>query len=358
MHSSAKLLRDCFGVMPDGRSVERVSLFGENGFSVSIIALGAAIQALNVRDRDDNPADVVLGYETLEPYLTHRQFFGATIGRFSNRIEEATFDLDGVKHRLSANDGRHCLHGGEHGFDRELWSVEEVSGGSQPFVTLRHVSPDGDQGFPGKLETRVIFQLIGPSDLSITFEAVSDRATVVSLTNHSFFNLGGVEACQCILTHELTLHADHFLPVNSDLVPDGDRAPVDGTPFDFRKGRRVGQDIRSAHTQLQGTRGYDHCFLLGDNPGRVVRPAARLVHRGSGRTLDLLTDQPGIQLYTANFLDGSVRGKFQQLYRQSDAICLEPQALPNSPNRPDFPSTRLEPGVTYRHVSTYRFSVN
>ncbi len=352
----AIVFQDVFGRMPDGRLVERVQLQAADGVAVSIITYGAAVQALLVPDRTGQQADVVLGYDTLDRYLARREFFGATIGRYANRIAGAAFTLDGIAHRLTANDGRSCLHGGETGFDRALWCIEAVGAEPEPFITLRYVSPDGEGGFPGTVTARTTYRLSAPMELSITFEAITDRATMFGMTHHGFFNLGGVERLDSVLDHELTLFADAFLPTDRELIPLGASVPVDGTPFDFRVQHAIGARIRETDGQLQSARGYDHCFLL--TGAHAVEPhlAARVVHPGSGRAMEILTDQPGIQFYSGNFLDGSAQGKYGRHYRQCDALCLEPQALPDAPNRPDFPSARLDPGSIYRHSSILRFS--
>lgn len=352
---SEPVSRDVFGVLPDGRAVERITLRGEAGFAVSIITWGGAVQALWAQDRNGQCDDVVLGHDALEPYLARRDFFGATVGRNANRIAGAAFTLDGVRHGLDANDGRNTLHGGADGFDRALWSVENIDCDPAPSLTLGHTSPDGEGGFPGALTARVHFRLTGPQELTIAFEATTDRPTIVSLTHHGYFNLGGAVAGGDILDHELTLFADRYLPVDASLIPLGAPAGVADTPFDFRAPRAIGAAIRTDDEQLRRAHGYDHCFVLGDEVAVAPRLAARVVHPDSGRALDLITDQPGLQFYSGNFLDGSSGGKAGRLYRQSDAFCLEPQAWPDAPNRPDYPSTRLDPGKTYRHSTTFRF---
>lgn len=347
--------RDLFGTLPDRRPVERVTLRGRNGFEAAMIAQGAAVQALHVPDRDGRRTDIVLGHDRLEPYLQSRNFFGATVGRYANRIADGTFLLDGTRHALSVNDGRNTLHGGASGFDRSLWSVEAAEGGPEPFVTFGLVSSDGQDGFPGTLSARVTYQITGGQSLSISFEATTDRTTVVNLSHHGYFNLGGAAEAGDILDHELLLMADRYLPVDSGLIPRGSPEPVAGTPFDFRSPRPIGARIREAHQQLLTTRGYDHCFLLTGGRAPAPRLAARVVHPASGRVLEVLTDQPALQFYSGNFLDGTVTGKQARIHRQSDAFCLEPQLCPDAPNRPDFASARLEPGERYRHVSIYRF---
>ncbi len=352
---SESVSRDIFGVLPDGRAVERITLRGEAGFAVSIITWGAAVQALWAPDRNGQCDDVVLGHDTLEPYLARRDFFGATVGRYANRIAGAAFTLDGVRHGLDANDGSNTLHGGADGFDRVLWSVESIGCDPVPSLTLGHASPDGAGGLPGVLAVQAHFRLTGPHELAIAFEATTDRSTIVSLTHHGYFNLGGAVAGGDILDHELTLFADRYLPVDAGLIPLGAPAAVVGTPFDFRVPRKIGAAIRVDDEQLRRARGYDHCFVLGDEVAASPRLAARVVHLASGRALDLITNQPGLQFYSGNFLDGGSGGKGGRLYRQSDAFCLEPQAWPNAPNRPDYPSTRLDPDRSYLHDTIFRF---
>jgi aldose 1-epimerase len=343
-----------FGALPDGSAVERVTLRGGNGFEARIIAYGAALQALVVPDAAGRCDDVVLGHDDLEGYLGKRRFFGATIGRYANRIANARFMLDGETVQLAANDGRHALHGGLEGFDRQLWQVTGVEAGAQPRVTLRHVSADGEEGYRGRLDVSVTYRLTGPTELSITFEARTNRPTIVNLTNHSFFNLEGAASAEDILKHQLTIAAEHFLAIDPEAIPlPGPPRAVDGTPFDFRTAAMIGARIRDADEQLECGKGYDHNFCL--DHGREFRFAARLEAPRSRRILELLTDQPGLQVYSGNYLDGSIQGKQGRLYRQSDAICLEPQIWPDAPNRADFPSARLAPDNVYRHHSVYRF---
>lgn len=355
MDAPAPLIRDIFGRMPDGRPVERLTLRGEAGFEVAIITLGASVQALHVPDRHGERADVVLGFETPEAYLALRSFFGATVGRYANRIAGAAFILDGKRHQLPANNGPNCLHGGTDGFDRALWTVEDAGAAPEPFVTLRHVSPDGDEGFPGTLTTRLTYRVVDGCSVALAFEATTDRPTVVNLSHHGFFNLAGIEQGESVLDHELTIFADSVLPVDAALIPSGGPVPVAGTPFDFRSARPIGQCIREADEQLRLARGYDHCYRLAGGRTAEPRLAARVLHPQSGRGLELFTDQPGLQFYSGNMLDGTIAGKHGRLHRQSDAFCLEPQLFPDTPNRPDFPSTRLDPGEVYRHRSVFRF---
>jgi aldose 1-epimerase len=352
--SPSRVARDVFGALPDGRAVERVTLCGEAGFEVRIITFGAAIQALIVPDAAGHCDDVVLGYDDLDGFVRERKFFGATVGRYANRIANARFEIDGHVVQLIANNGPNALHGGPNGFDRRLWRIAEIGEAPEPFVTLSYVSPDGEENYPGRLDVSVTYRITGAAELSVAFTARTDRPTVVNLTNHSFFNLEGAISGRDILDHRLTLFADHFLAIDPSAIPVGEppRA-VAGTPFDFRQATAIGARIRKDDQQLQHGKGYDHNFCLPND--RLLKLAARVEAPRSGRVFELLTDQPGLQFYSGNYLDGSVLGKQGRLYRQSDAFCLEPQVWPDSPNRPDFPSPRLVPGEAYRHQIVYRF---
>ncbi|WP_407177252.1 aldose epimerase family protein [Bradyrhizobium sp. STM 3562] len=350
-----RLVRDVFGALPDGRAVERIVLHGAKGFAAHVITYGAALQALIAPDAVGHCDDVVLGHDDLAGYVGERRFFGATVGRYANRIANARFELDGEMVRLAANNGPHALHGGPNGFDRQLWQITETNEGEQPSVTLTYVSADGEEGYPGRLAVSVMYQLTGPSELSLAFRASTDRPTVVNLTNHSFFNLEGAASGTDILDHGLTIAAERFLAIDPTAIPlPTTPRSVAGTPFDFRKPTAIGARIRQDNAQLRNGRGYDHNFCLADD--RQLRFAARLEAPRSGRVLELFTDQPGLQVYSGNYLDGSIAGKQGRLYRQSDAICLEPQVWPDAPNRSDFPSPHLAPGEIYRHHIVYRFS--
>jgi aldose 1-epimerase len=309
-----------------------------------------------VRDRAGTSEDVVLGHDTFEEYLAQRKFLGATVGRYANRIANAQFTVDGETIRLDANNGPNMLHGGNDGFDRKLWRIVEVREAPEPAVVLAYTSADGEGGFPGKLEARVTYRISGATELAVSLEATADRPTVVNLTNHSFFNLDGALSESQILDHRIRIVADHFLATDATSIPlPVPPHPVEGTPFDFRQSQAIGARIRSDHEQLRRGRGYDHNYCLV--PGDGVRLAARVESLRSGRVMELLTNQPGLQFYSGNFLDGSLCGKGGRLYRQSDAFCLEPQVWPDTPNRPDFPSARLDPGQLYRHEIVYRFSL-
>jgi aldose 1-epimerase len=355
MAAASRVAREVFGIMSDGRAVERVVLRGADGFETRIITLGATLQALLTPDANGCCDDIVLGHDDLAGYLERRGFFGATVGRYANRIANARFVLDGATYRLAANNGPHSLHGGLKGFDTQLWQIDDIEDGPQPAATFCYVSLDGEEGFPGRLNVTVTYQLTGPAELSLTLAARTDRATIVNLTNHSFFNLEGVLADSNILDHRLTIAADRFLAIDPTAIPlPGPPRAVAGTPFDFRQATAVGARIRQNEEQLRNGGGYDHNYCL-DNSG-ALQLAAHVEGPKSGRILDLLTDQPGIQFYSGNKLDGSTAGKGGKLYRQSDGLCLEPQIWPDAPNRPDFPSPRLAPDEEYRRRIVYRFS--
>lgn len=352
-----RVARAPFGVMADGSDVECITLRDADGLEARIMTYGASLQALLVPDAAGRRDDIVLGHDVFDRYVARRQYFGATVGRYANRIAGGRFTLDGAEVKLAANNGVNALHGGPKGFDRYNWRIVTIDEGACPAVTLARTSPDGEEGYPGTLEVEVTWRLTGPMELSLEMTARTDRPTVVNLTNHSFFNLGGACSGRDILDHHLTVAADHFLPVDAGSIPlPGPACPVEDTPFDFRAGAAVGARIREDHPQLRTGRGYDHNFCLAPSGGELSF-AARLADPKSGRVMELHTNQPGLQVYSGNFLDGGMQGKGGRLYRQSDAMCLEPHAWPDAPNRPDFPSARLSPGEIYRHRTLYRFAM-
>jgi aldose 1-epimerase len=355
---TTKVVRESFGQLADGSAVEMVWLRGDDGFEVRVISYGAALQSIFAPDRAGRLADVVLGREDLAGYLVVRRFLGATVGRYANRIANGAFELDNARFQLPTNDGANALHGGLAGFDRKAWTVTAIGENPAPFVTLSYVSADGEEGYPGQLKTDITYRISGGTELTMEIVAVTDKPTIVNLTNHSFFNLAGVEGGGGILDHRLTIAADSYLPVNPAGIPLGAPHPVDATPFDFREPHPVGARMRDPDQQVQIRQGYDHNFCLRGGPTSAPRFAARVENPASGRVLELWTNQPGVQFYSGNFLDGSVTGKYGRVHRQFDALCLEPQVYPNTPNRPDFRSARLDPGQTYRHISLYRFSAS
>jgi aldose 1-epimerase len=341
--------REPFGTTTAGVEVERVVL--DSGQArLSVLGWGACVQALEVPDRRGRLGDVVLGFDTLAGYEGDDAFLGAVVGRYANRIAHGRFTLDGQEHQVPTNDRGHALHGGPDGFHRHVWQVVELADEGSPAVTLRHVSPDGDMGFPGRLEATVTYRLAG-SEVQIDYRAVTDRPTVVSLTQHTYFNLAGPGSGP-VEDHVLTVAADGYLPVDDTGIPTGGPVPVQGTVFDFRSGKRVGDNVRRADPELLPARGFDHALVLAEGSG----PAVRLVEPRSGRVLELLTDRPALQLYTGNQLDGTSVGKAGLCHRQGDGMCLETQALPDSPNHPEFPSVVLRPGEEWRSTTVWRFS--
>jgi aldose 1-epimerase len=333
-----------FGVLPSGERVQRHTLKNGKGLRARVLTYGCAIQTLEVPDRDGTLANIVLGCATLDDYVEKSRFFGAVVGRYGNRIADGRFALDGAEYSLAQNNGPASLHGGLQGFDKKVWSVSAATSSS---ITLEHTSPDGDEGYPGTLQAAVTYTLTEDDALRIDYRATTDRATVVNLTNHSYFNLAGEDA-QDIYDHVLTMDAAHYLPVDGALIPAGGPAPVAGTPFDFTAPHPIGSRIRIPHPQLLQACGYDHCYVL-DGAIRVEDPS-------SGRVMEVTTTEPGVQFYSGNFLDGRIAGTSGHTYRQGAAFCLETQHFPDSPNQPDFPSTVLRPGEEYTSTTTYQFS--
>jgi aldose 1-epimerase len=355
---AAEAKRTAFGALSDGRRVEAVELSNANGMSARILTLGATLQALSVRDAQGKSADVVLGYDTAAEYLAKPQFFGVTVGRYANRIAKGKFALEGKSYALAVNDGPNHLHGGSQGFDKRLWTIDSVQSGSPARVVLSYTSPDGEEGYPGTLKVTATYSLNDKNELAIDYAATTDKPTIVNITNHAYFNLAGEGSSAGILDHRLMLAADAFTPVDATLIPTGVKQPVAGTPFDFRKPTAIGARIRDGRDeQLRFGRGYDHNFVVNGAPG-TLRPAARVEDPASGRVMELLTTAPGVQFYSGNFLDGTSVGKSGHIYRQGDALCLEPQVFPDSPNQPGFPSARLDPGKTYRNSILLRFSTS
>jgi aldose 1-epimerase len=355
---AADATRAPFGTTLDGVAVEVITLKASNGISARVLSYGATLQALSLPDRAGKLADVTLGYDDLAGYIAKPQFFGVTVGRYANRIAGAKFALDGKTYTLAANNGPNALHGGTRGFDKVVWTVTDVKSGPTASVTLTYASRDGEEGYPGTLTARVTYSLDDNRTLTTSYEATTDKPTIVNLTNHSIFNLAGVPAARSILDHRLMVNADAYTPVDETLIPTGELRNVAGSPFDFRQSQPIGARIRDASdSQIAIGRGYDHNFVLRGGATSTPKLAARLEDLGSGRVIELYTTEPGVQVYTGNFLDGTTVGKSRVVYRQGDGIALEPQKFPDSPNHPAFPSARLDPGQTYRQTSYYRFSV-
>lgn len=339
------------GTTPKGDDVDRYVLTGESGMRVSILTLGGIVQAVEVPDRHGVTANVVLGFADVADYAERNPFFGTITGRYANRIAGGVFTLDGVVHRLAANQPPNHLHGGDTGLHSRIWQARAVDGDTA--VELRYTSPDGEEGYPGTLEATVRYTLTDRNELRVDYTAYTDAPTVVNLTNHSYFNLAG-EGRGSALDHELELNAEHYTPVDDTLIPTGEIAPVAGTPLDFRRPTPLAARIREAHPQLVLACGYDHNHVLARS-GDGVELAARLVDPVSGRALTVSTTEPGIQVYSANFLDGSLVGTSGHTYRQGDGIALETQHFPDSPNQPGFPSTVLRPSEEYRSTTVFTF---
>jgi aldose 1-epimerase len=350
---STKMNRKSFGSTGDGQSIELYTLRNSNGMEAAIMNYGGIVQSLRIPDGGGNPVDVVLGFDDLNGYLKDSPYFGALIGRYGNRIGNARFTLDGKEYTLPANDGKNTLHGGTKGFDKRVWTAKEMSG-NDAALQLTYLSKDGEEGFPGNLTTTVSYTLTGNNELRIDYHATTDKPTVLNLTNHSYFNLAG-QGEGDILGHEVTILADRFTPVDSGLIPTGELRPVAGTPFDFRQPHPVGERINSNDEQIRFAKGYDDNWVL-NHAGGSLSLAARVREPKSGRVMEVLTDQPGLQFYTGNFLDGHIHGKGGKVYPQRCAFCMETQHFPDSPNKPDFPSTVLRPGQEYKTTTVYRFS--
>jgi len=349
--------RQTFGTLPDGRAVDAVTLSNGHGMHIRVLALGALIQSLVVPDAKGRADDIVLGYDTLKGYLDRHNYFGVSVGRYANRIAGAAFTLDGVRHTLTRNDGDNTLHGGVEGFGQRLWTITKVSAGPSASVTLTLHSPDGDQGFPGNLDASVTYTLAENDTLTLTYSAVTDRPTVVNLTNHAYFNLAGATSGKSVLDEWLTIPAQRYNPIDKGLIPTGELRDVAGTAFDFTRPSRIGARIREGHEpQLVLAHGYDHNWIVAMAPAAAPRPMARVEDRASGRVLDVSGTAQGLQVYTGNFLDGTIAGKGGTLYRQGEALCLEPQTFPDTPNQPALGSARLDPGAVYTNTIVYRFS--
>ncbi|MER7495437.1 MULTISPECIES: aldose epimerase family protein [Streptomyces] len=348
-----KPVKELFGRLADGTKVYRWSL--ENGGTrMKVLSYGGIVQSLELPDRRGRYANVSLGFDNIEDYVSSSPYFGALIGRYGNRIDQGRFTLDGTAYQLSVNDGEHSLHGGAQGFDKRVWDVEPFTRGSDVGLRLYHTSADGEMGYPGTLKAEVTYTLTRAGDWRIDYEATTDKPTVCNLTSHVYFNLAG-EGSGTVYDHELSIAASRYTPVDAGLIPTGELAKVAGTPFDFRRTKTVGEDIRDAHQQLLYGKGIDHNWVL--DKGITARPEhiATLRDPRSGRTMKIATTEPGLQFYSGNFLDGTLVGSGGRIYRQGDALCLETQHFPDSPNQPSFPSTVLRPGQTYRSTTVHSF---
>ncbi|MEU5179210.1 aldose epimerase family protein [Streptomyces longwoodensis] len=346
-------VKELFGTLADGTKVHRWSL-QNGGTRLKVLSYGGIVQSLEIPDKHGRYANVSAGFAALEDYVASSPYFGALIGRYGNRIGKGRFTLDGTPYQLSVNDGENSLHGGAKGFDKRVWDVEPFTHGSDVGLHLYYTSVDGEMGYPGTLRTKVTYTLNRHGDWRIDYTATTDRATVVNLTNHTYWNLAG-EGSGSIEDHELTIAASRFTPTDAGLIPTGELAGVAGTPFDFRRAKPVGRDIRAGHEQQVLAKGFDHNWVLDKGVTATPVHVATLRDPRSGRTLRIATDQPGLQFYSGNFLDGTLTGTSGRTYRQGDALCLETQHFPDSPNQPSFPSTVLRPGQTYRTSTVHTF---
>jgi len=345
-----------FGKTPEGQPIDLYVLTNKSGAEVSITNYGGAVVSLKVPDRNGNLADVVLGYDNADGYVNDKSFFGALVGRYGNRIGHAQFALDGKTYTLAKNNGENSLHGGIKGFNKPVWTAKIIPVKDGQSLELSYRSKDGEEGFPGNLKVSVIYTLTDSNAFFFNYSATTDKKTVVNLTNHSYFNLGG-QGSGDILGHQLMIQADKFTPVDAGLIPTGELRDVASTPFDFRKPAAIGARIDQDEEQLKLGGGYDHNFVLRPSNGAGEFLAARVVEPASGRVLEVWTTQPGVQFYTGNFLDGKTAGKGGVTYPHRSAFCLETQHYPDSPNQPKFPSVVLNPGERYHTITTYKFSV-
>ncbi len=350
---AATVTRAPFGTTPEGDSVELFTLTNANGVELRAITYGGIITSLKVPDRDGTMGDVVLGYDSLAGYLRSSPYFGAIVGRYANRIAKGTFMLNGKTYHLAINNPPNALHGGLRGFDKVVWQAEPFQNGGNAGVIFRHTSPDGDEGYPGTVTVQVSYTLTDSNDVVIEYRATTDQPTPINLSQHSYFNLAGSGS---VLDHELMIAADSFTPIDSTFIPTGAIAPVAGTPFDFRTPHPIGERISEDNEQLRYAGGYDHNFVL-NRADSGLRLAARLSDPASGRVLEVRTDQPGIQFYSGNFLDGTITGKGGVVYTHRSGLALETQHFPDSPNHPGFPSTILETGQQFRSRTVWHFGI-
>jgi len=352
-HRAPTITKDAFGSTAEG-PVDRYTLTNGQGVRVRIITFGGIVQTIEVPDRHGRNTNVALGFATLTPYLTNPAYFGALIGRYGNRIALGKFTLDGVTYQLPINNDPNSLHGGTVGFDKHIWAATPFRRGGDVGLVLRLTSPDGDQGYPGTLTVQVTYTLTASNGLRVDYRATTDKATIVNLTNHTYFNLHG-EGTGSINDHKLLLNANRYTPVDSTLIPTGTLDPVAGTPMDFTRPTAIGARVRDSFGQLVFGRGYDHNWVVNRHDSTSLVLAARLSDDSSGRVVSMFTDQPGIQFYSGNFLDATLIGTSGHMYREGDGLALETQHYPDSPNHANFPSTVLRPGQVYRTTTVYQF---
>jgi aldose 1-epimerase len=343
-----------FGKTADGQQVDIYTLTNSKGVEARIITYGGAVVSLKVPDKHGKLGDVVLGYDSIGDYEQHKSYFGALIGRYGNRIAKGKFTLDGKEYTLAVNNGENHLHGGLKGFNRVIWAARPFTDASGANLELTYLSKDGEEGYPGNLNVNVVYTLTDKNELKVVYSAKTDKTTIVNLTNHAYFNLAGAGSGD-ILSHVLTLNADRFTPTDQGSIPTGELRSVKGTPFDFTKPTAIGARINQDDEQLKFGSGYDHNWVLNKN-GKEPSLAATVYEPTSGRVMEVYTTEPGVQFYTGNYLDGAIKGKNGQDYPRRTGFCLETQHFPDSPNKPNFPSTVLKPGQKYSQTTIYRFS--
>ncbi len=353
-HKECAVTTAAYGKTKDGVAVNIHTLRNQSGMEVSVIDFGATIVSVRVPDQKGQCGDVVLGFDKLSDYETKSPYFGTLVGRYGNRIAKGKFALNGTTYTLATNNGPNALHGGLKGFDKVVWHAQVAKTEAGPAIAFTHVSPDGDQGYPGTLTMKVVYTLTDKNEIVLDYSATTDKDTVVNLTNHSYFNLEGQGTCD-ILGHELTINGGNFTPVDETLIPTGELRPVKGTPFDFTSSTAIGARIAQNEEQLKFGGGYDHNWVL-DREGEGLSLAARVVAPNSGRVMEVLTTEPGVQFYCGNFLDGTLTGKEGKVYKHRFGLCLETQHYPDSPNHHNFPPVTLKPGQTYKTTTVYRFS--
>jgi aldose 1-epimerase len=353
METSPRLQSTPFGRTPDGQGIDLITLRNSKKTEIRFMTYGGIVLSIKTADRGGALDDIALGYETAEAYATNSTYFGCLVGRYCNRIAKAKFTLDGQTYTLPANNGVNSLHGGTKGWDQHLWRAEPFQTADGVGAVLSLTSPDGDQGYPGEVKAKVTYTLTEANEFRVSYEATTNKTTVINLTQHTYFNLAGSKAND-ILGHKLMINADRYTPVDDTLIPTGELAKVEGTPFDFRNETVIGARINDKNEQLTRGKGYDHNWVL-NRSGAGLETAARVTEPTTGRTLEITTTEPGIQFYSGNFLDGTIKGKAGKVYVHRGGFCLETQHYPDSPNQPSFPTTTLKPGETYRSETVFKF---
>ena len=350
------ITKSSFGTLPDGQAVEMYTLRNKPGMEVSIMTFGAAIVKWTAPDTKNKYEDITLGCDSLGGYLEGVPYFGAVVGRYGNRIAKGKFTLDGKTYTLATNNSPNHLHGGVKGFDKVLWTATPTDG-EEPSLKMTYLSKDGEEGYPGNLQVEVLYTLLKDNSLKIEYKAVTDKPTVVNLTNHAYFNLTG-DFSKTILDHEIVIESDEYLPVDATLIPAEGPKPVKGTPFDLTKITKIGAHVNdTANVQIKYGKGYDHAWIIKNVPDQPIRLAATISDPVSRRVMEVFTDEPAIQFYSGNFLDGKIVGKGGVMLKHRSGLCLETEHYPDSPNQPKFPTTVLKPGETYKSTTFYRFSI-